>query len=970
METSLDPSPITQAQPSKRHVNPFGFAQRHLPWVIGMAFLIVYGLTLSRGISYQGLPTLARAAGWDWNLFYHQPLQFLVMYPVRWLPAAWQVAGLNVFSAVCSVLTLALLARSVAILPYDRTRDERQLERNEFSFLSIRGAWLPPVFAAAVCGLQLTFWEHSIMATTEAIDLLLFAYCTRCLLEYRLDQRNSWLYRMAFVLGLAITSDFAMIGFLPAFLAVLIWIKGRHFFNVRFIATMVALGAVGLLLYLMLPAINSRSPLNDQSFWDSLKLNIGYQKSQLSNFPRYIILWLALTSLVPVTFIGIKWPNQLGDTSAVGNALTNLMTHVIHAVLMIACLYVAFDPPFSPRKLAFGRPMLPFYYLGALSIGYFAGYFLLVFGQMTVRPWQRYRLLRSVFSKVIAGSVWIAAVGVPVGLIIKNLPEIRKASGPYLARVTDVTVRALPESGGVIMSDDPYRLYTVYEALQRKGTLGRYLLLDSTAITKPAYFRYLEKRHAPKWLGTLSKLPLNREVDVRHVIKGLFDASQDQRIFYLQPSFGYYFEYFYLEPHQLAYELKRYPTNSVTAPEMTAELWNENDAFWREFIAGDLAPLRQPTLIDKPRKGQNEVSERNPSTFPVAMMYSRALTWLGVEAQKAGQLERARDYFKAALELNPDNPSAFVSLDYNAVLRAGKTESTKPSEGVLKRLAYYGGNWEQVIAANGPADDPNACLIVAQIFARGRNFRQSAQNLYRTHTLNPTAFQPRITLAGMLVQAFFPDKALELIEQIRNEPKQTPLSTDMEMTLIQSEAWAYIFKNDLAGAERVLTTAAAKYPADDTPLSTLVEIYFRIGQSEKAVTILEQELNRDASNPAALINYAAIKIQRKEYEAALPLLDRAIKADSGNCYALLNRAIANLHLDRLDDARRDYELILTKQSRVPYSIYYGLAEVAWRQKRPKAALKHYTDYMKAAPRGTPEFEQVQQRIRRLKSGAI
>jgi tetratricopeptide (TPR) repeat protein len=970
METSLDPSPLTQAQPSKPNANPFGFVQRRLSWLTGIAFLVVYVVTLSRWMNYQGLPTLARVGGWDWNLIYHQPLHFLLMYPVRWLPAAWQVVGLNLFSALCSALTLALLARSVAILPYDRTRDERQLEHNEFSFLSIPGAWLPPVFAILVCGLQLTFWEHSVVATGEALDLLLFAYCVRCLLEYRLDQRNSWLYRMAVVLGLAMTSNFAMIGFLPAFLVALIWIKGRPFFNVRFIATMAALGTIGLLLYLLLPAINRGSPLNDQSFWELIKVNLWYQKSQLLGFPRYIILWLALTSLLPVAFIGIKWPNQLGDTSAVGNALTNLMTHVIHAVLMIACLYVAFDPPFSPRKLAFGQPMLPFYYLGALSVGYFAGYFLLVFGRVTVRPWQRYRTLRSVLYKVIAASVWIAALGVPVGLIIKNLPEIRKTSGPYLSRLSEAAVRGLPENGGVVLSDDPYRLYTLYEALQRKGVLGRYILLDTTSLMKPAYYRYLRNKYAPKWLGNLPERPLKRQVDLGSIISTLLNASQEHRIFYLQPSFGYYFEYFYLEPHQLVYELKRYPTNSVTAPVITAELWKDNDSFWREFMARDLPALRQPTLVDKPKKGQKNASERNPSTFPVAMMYSRALTWLGVEAQKAGRLEMAQDYLKAALELNPDNPSAFVSLDYNSVLRAGKIESTKPSEGALKRLSRYGGNWEQVIAANGPVDDPNACLIMAQIFAHSRNFRQSAQNLYRAHTLNPTALQPRAALAGILVQAFFPDKALELIEQIRNEPKKTPLPVETEMTLIQSEAWAHIFKNDLASAEKVLTAAQNKYPADDTPFSTLVEIYFRIGQTDKAVTVLEQELVRNPGNAAALINYAVIKIQRKEYEAALPLLDRAAKADSGNSYVFLNRAIANLNLGRLDDARRDYELILTKQSRVPYSIHYGLAEVAWRQKRPKAALKHYTDYAKTAPRATAEFEEVQQRIKRLKSGSI
>src|SRR5688500_590852 len=147
---------------------------------------------------------------------------------------------------VCSVLTLAILARSVAILPHDRTRDQRQLERNEFSLLGIAGAWLPPVFAVQGCGVQLTCWQPATVSTLEALDLLLFAYCVRCLLEFRLDARDSWLYRMALVLGLGMTSNFGMIGFLPAFAIALAWMKKRSFFNVRFLVKMAALVLAGL----------------------------------------------------------------------------------------------------------------------------------------------------------------------------------------------------------------------------------------------------------------------------------------------------------------------------------------------------------------------------------------------------------------------------------------------------------------------------------------------------------------------------------------------------------------------------------------------------------------------------------------------------------------------------------------------------------------------------------------------------
>ena len=234
---------------------------------------------------------------------------------------------------------------------------------------------------------------------------------------------------MSFVLGLGMTSNFAMIGFLPAFLVALVWMKKSSFFNLRFLLKMALLALGGLLLYLVLPAVNSASPLTDQSFWEILTVNLGFQKSQLLGFPRYIILVVGLTSILPVAFIGIRWPNTMGDISAMGNALTNIMTHVIHLVFLAACLYVAFDPPFIPRQLSSGAPMLPFYYLGALSVGYFAGYFMLVFGALNFKPWQRYRELRKVFNMAIVALVWLAAIAVPAGLAIKNLPRCARAPG-------------------------------------------------------------------------------------------------------------------------------------------------------------------------------------------------------------------------------------------------------------------------------------------------------------------------------------------------------------------------------------------------------------------------------------------------------------------------------------------------------------------------------------------------------------
>src|SRR6185436_18774595 len=127
------------------------FVRRQLPWMIAGSALVFYIFTLGRSVSPAGLSELAKAAGWAWQPIFAKPLHFVLTFPIRWLPAAWQVVGMNLFGATCAALALGLLARSVAILPHDRTRDQRFMERSDHSWLTIPSAWVPPVLAAMVC---------------------------------------------------------------------------------------------------------------------------------------------------------------------------------------------------------------------------------------------------------------------------------------------------------------------------------------------------------------------------------------------------------------------------------------------------------------------------------------------------------------------------------------------------------------------------------------------------------------------------------------------------------------------------------------------------------------------------------------------------------------------------------------------------------------------------------------------------
>ncbi len=342
------------------------FVTAYLPWLVATGALAVYLVTLNHWVSLSSLPQVAKVCGWTWQPEMSNPFLWLVTCPFRWLPTRMIPLALNLFAAVCAALSLALLARSVALMPHDRSHDQRLKERSSFSMLSIPAAWVPPVLAALVCGLQLSFWENATVASADMFDLLVFAYVVRCLLEYRITDRESWLLRASLALGLAMTNNWAMIGFSPAFLVALVWIRGLSFFNLGFLARVFMCGSAGLSLYFVLPLVASLGDAASVQFWPALKHNLVSQKLTLQTFfgffnqNRHEGLLVALLSLVPLVSISIRWPSYFGDSSRVGVGLTTFIFHVIHALFLGILLWAGLNPTFTPHSRGYG-PFLTYY---------------------------------------------------------------------------------------------------------------------------------------------------------------------------------------------------------------------------------------------------------------------------------------------------------------------------------------------------------------------------------------------------------------------------------------------------------------------------------------------------------------------------------------------------------------------------------------------------------------------------------
>lgn len=968
--------------PTENRTDPLkNFVPRLLPWLLAVVALGFYVFTLNHWLTLLDMPAVARVSGWAWQPDVAQPLTFLVTYPFRWLSPAHIPMALNLFSAICAALALALLARSVAILPHDRTEAQRKRERSGFSFLTIGGAWLPPVLAVAMCGLQLTFWEHATNQTGEMLGLLLFAFIVWSLLEYRIDERPGRLYLAALVYGASLAENWAMFTFLPLALAALIWTRKFGFLNLSFLGRMLLCGLAGMSLFLLLPLVVIMTSKLPVSFWEVLKINLTPEWQVIKSFfmvsdTRHTLGLLALTSLLPVFVLSIRWKSSFGDSSQIGIALANFMFHLVHALMLGVCVWVAFDPPISPRHLGWGMPCLPLYFLGALAIGYYCGYFLLIFGRDAVSS-RSQRVKPSPFKSInvpVQVAVWTFAAVAIVGLIYKNVPQIRSTNDDTLARYSSHVVENLPASGGYILGDDSKHLFIAQAGLVRAGLAKDFVALDTQSLSTPEYHRYLHKTYPQKWPQVVSDKQ-NNELNWMGLISVLATLSQSNALYYLHPSFGYYFEQFYLEPRGLVYKLQTLPNDTLLPPPLDKNLFAANEAFWAHAAENDFGPIEQAVTPADPNAvlGLGErllrrfhvEREPNPNAVLAGTFYSRNLDFWGVQVQRAGNLTNAAAAFELAQRLNPENAVAGINLQFNADLRAGKS----PIEDLANTLPDPFGkftNWKAAVAEDGPYDVPSFCFQEGYILSRGNGFyRQAVAPFERVRQLLPGNLPVRLVLSQLYIANRLPDRALDALREPLAHPEKFFLAESNTTQLNIVAASAYFQKNDNARAIKLLQTEVSRHPDDNELLTATVQAYMARGLYNEALEVVNRKLRATPDDLTWLFGKGYVSIQLKAYDDAIAALNRVLAVQTNNNDARFNRAVAYLNSDKLDAARADYQkLQQTFTNSVP--VAYGLGEIAWRKHETNEAVRNYELYLAAANTNTAEAKTIFERLHELK----
>lgn len=931
---------------------PRSFNARILPWILGAGFLALYLLTAHPWVGPGNIQLVGQMMGWEPDAPYSEPLFFLIGKLVGWLPAGQLPLFLNAVSAVFAAMTIVILARCVALMPHDRTREQRVRGHADGSMLHGWFSALPVVFAAGLLGLQLTFWENATLQTGEMLDLLLFAFCTLCILEYRLDLKESWLFTGALVWGIGMTTNWAMIGFLPLYLSAIVWVRGWSFFNAAFLTRLIFWGLLGLVAYLIVPIGQAVGDTVGLGFWWSLRANLMMEKAYLFGIPRGRPLLLAMVLVLPLVFAGVRW--QGSKASTVERYVTIGGIILLQVLWLVAIPFVAFDTPFSSRRLVYlddasgGLPLLTFAFTGALAAGYLAGWFLVVGFAAPTKTWEKPNPLLDLLGRLGGVAAVVASVGVPAALLVKNWPVIQIGNGRQSLELFQAVVGTLPSKPSAVFSDHPTLNRLARAAWAGMPGAPRHGFFDTSRGADPVYRRWFvdSTRESLPEFGALK--------DVQQNVAGasiaiLAQLAAEGRAAYLHPSFGFFFERLRAVPNGPVYAIIPQPKAFEAASLDPAQL-DTLVKSWNAMVPSLETLVRARALDTKDGKS-------------LSAMWSRNANGVGVVLQRQNRLADATGFFDLALRLNPDNRAAKANANVNTALRAGRApgpDDNKPlSDTVL----------QEVLGNDGPVDEPVFLrnLGAGLLASVDRLPRQAWETFHRVGQLDPKDPAARFGQIEASLQAEQYPRVRQELDALAQSPEGRNPTREFSAGQQRLEIYYALTQGDLKRAESLMTNARTQFANDTSLLDLLTELFIRQGRLDEAIPLLEQWRKIRADESPATVRLSAIYISRGRWEPALKLLDQLLVLQPDNTAARLNKAVCLLQLDRLDESKRQYLEMEEKFPDLPM-LQYGLAEIALRRKSTNVAIEHLEKYLKLAPTNTAEYSTVAQRLSVIRGG--
>jgi len=370
--------------------------ERCLGMLIGLVSMAVFVLTVSPG-AYPG--ESARSIALALGLFPHVPAEHpvwrMIARAVAEFPFLTLPLRLNLFSALCGALTVALLFRLTCRALFEIIRADSLAEthfyvtdeaesaeqatapnRTHLKAFALQGG----ITASLALAFGAPFWAASVGAHPETFDMLLFTLMSLCLMSYIKRGTDIGLLLTSFLLGLGLT-EYALFALsAPVVLYLVLRAANRHDqLSERLFCLMGAAGLVGFGagILALIGVTTSQAPFDFQQLLIQIKDLARLQANDLTmGLPSSGWSLILAEALVPLFFVFVIAKGYFTTQ----DHLIRRLCVLLNLGVTVAAVFCLLDHSHSPWGLAqktFHTPVIPGL-ATALTLGVLFAYWRLV----------------------------------------------------------------------------------------------------------------------------------------------------------------------------------------------------------------------------------------------------------------------------------------------------------------------------------------------------------------------------------------------------------------------------------------------------------------------------------------------------------------------------------------------------------------------------------------------------------------
>jgi len=273
-----------------------------------------------------------------------------------------------------------------------------------------------------------------------------------------------------------------------------------------------------------------------------------------------------------------------------------------------------------------------------------------------------------------------------------------------------------------------------------------------------------------------------------------------------------------------------------------------------------------------------------------------AHTYLGIIADRAGDLAEAERHFRSAATRSPGSPAAHNN--YGVILvRLGKAnQAASHFETSLRLNPAQAGALVNLAQIRFSAGTPGGLRAARELFERARkiapdaeiaralvvtslrlNDRKAAGDYYQKYQQQINAAPENIRSTAMRAELGTALLAARLLREANSELEAVVASDPTNVDHIILLARSYQAMSDIKSAGRTLESVVAR-GIDAAPIyAALAEVYEVAGHVENAIPAMRLAIQRDPRNESYRFRYGMLLTDTRAPEAAVIRLNEAIK---------------------------------------------------------------------------------------------